>query len=123
MSEHRNIVQVLQHDWFKSNSEYYIDMELCDLTLHDYIHNRASFIGQHSDLSHHSPIFVFDDCSAHLNLLNVCAIINHIARGLEFIHQEHYTHRDIKPLNGKSCRNGRLIASALFSSNESMENR
>jgi serine/threonine protein kinase len=100
MSEHPNIVQVLQHDWFESNSDYYIDMELCDLTLQDYIHNRASFIGQHPDFSNHAPTFVSDNCSAHLNLLNIWTIIHHVAKGLEFIHQEHYTHRDIKPLNG-----------------------
>jgi serine/threonine protein kinase len=102
MAEHQNIVQVIQHDWFESSSGYFIDMELCSLTLHDYIHNRAPFIEKNPDLANHGPIFVSDDCSAHLKLLNIWSIINHIAQGLEFIHQEHYTHRDIKPLNSTS---------------------
>jgi serine/threonine protein kinase len=100
MSEHRNIVQVMQHDWFLSGSSYFIDMELCSLTLHDYIYNRPLFVQQNPDLTNHPPIFVVDDCSAHLNLLNVWSIISHIAQGLEFIHKEHYTHRDMKPQNG-----------------------
>jgi ankyrin repeat protein/serine/threonine protein kinase len=104
----------MQHNWFESSSDYYIDMELCNLTLQDYIHNRTSFIEQHPDFSNHAPIFVSDDCSAHLNLLNICTIIHHIAQGLEFIHQEHYTHRDIKPLNGNYNPNEILI-SVLYS--------
>lgn len=99
MSEHRYIVQVLQHDWFESDPGYFIDMELCVLTLHNYIYNRAPFIEQNPDLSINAPIFVLDDCSAHMKALNIWTIVNHIAQGLSFIHQENYTHRDIKPPN------------------------
>jgi serine/threonine protein kinase len=109
MSKHRNIVEVLRHGWFESNADGYIDMELCDLTLDNYIHNRASLIGQHFDFSNHAPLVVSDDCSAHLDLLNIWTIINDIAQGLEFIHQQHYTHRDIKPPNGNSYSLGILI--------------
>jgi serine/threonine protein kinase len=114
MSEHRHIVQVLQHDWFETNSDYYIDMELCSLTLHDYIHDRASFIERIPDLPNHAPIFVSDHCSVHLKLLNIWTIISHIAQGLDFIHGEHYTHRDIKPLNSK-CSSKSILISVLYS--------
>lgn len=122
MSEHWNIVQV--HDWFESNLGYFIDMELCDLTLHDYIHNRGTFVSENSNLLNDAPFFVLEECTAELKLLNVWNIIEHIAQGLEFIHQEHYTHRDIKPLNGNhSLLTRDTDLSSLFSSNESMENR
>jgi ankyrin repeat protein len=114
MSQHLNIVQVLQHDWFESNSDYFIDMELCTLTLQDYIHSRKTFIKQDSDLLNDAPIFVLDECSEHLRLLNIWTIISHIAQGLEYIHREHYTHRDIKPLNGNCCSNG-MLTSVLYS--------
>jgi serine/threonine protein kinase len=104
-SKHRNIVQVLRHDWFESTFGYFIDMELCSLTLHNYIYDRATAIEQNSDLSNHAPIFVWDDCSAHLKLLNILTIISHIAQGLDFIHGQHYTHRDIKPLNSTATLN------------------
>lgn len=99
-SKHRNIVQVMHHDWFESSFGYFIDMELCDLTLHEYINNRSIFVQQRSDFLN-PPIFVSDDCSMHLNLLNIWTIITHIAQGLEFIHRERYSHRDLKPPNSK----------------------
>jgi serine/threonine protein kinase len=121
MSEHRFIVQVLQHGWFESNSDYFIDMELCVLTLHDYIHNRAPFIEQNPDLSNHAQFFVADNCSAHLKVLNIWTIINHIAQGLSFIHQAHFTHRDIKPPNSNFVTLKRADYSTLLSSNKFME--
>jgi serine/threonine protein kinase len=100
MSGHQNIVQVLRDDWFESENDYFIDMELCSLTLHDYINDRPTFVNRTPDLLN-NPTFVEDDCSAHLKLLNIWTIVSHVAQGLAFIHRERYTHRDIKPLNSK----------------------
>jgi serine/threonine protein kinase len=98
MSEHRNIVQVLHHGWFQLYPDYFIDMELCSLTLYHYINKRATFVQQSPNLLS-DPTFVLDNCSTHLHLLNVLTIVDHIAQGLEFIHGEHYAHRDLKPAN------------------------
>jgi serine/threonine protein kinase len=98
MSKHRNIVQVIHHGCFHSDFVYFIDMELCSLTLQDYINKTATFVQQSPNLLNY-PTFVIDNCSIHLQILNVWTIINHIARGLEFIHGEHYAHRDLKPAN------------------------
>jgi serine/threonine protein kinase len=95
-SKHPNIVQVLQHGWFHSYS--FIDMELCGLTLDDYINARARLVEQCPSLLN-APTFVQDDCSIHPHLLNVWTIMDHIAEGLEFIHGERYAHRDLKPAN------------------------
>jgi serine/threonine protein kinase len=98
MSEHRNIVQVLQHGWLQSDSYYFIDMELCGLTLGDYINDRATFVQQSPNLLN-DPIFVPHDCPTQQHLLNVWTITHHIGQGLEFIHGEQYAHRDLKPDN------------------------
>jgi serine/threonine protein kinase len=75
-------------------------MELCSLTLHDYIYNRATFVQKSPNLLD-LPAFVLDNCSARLNLLNIWTIIHHICQGLGFIHGENYAHRDLKPANSK----------------------
>jgi serine/threonine protein kinase len=104
-SDHQHIVQVLQHGRFQSDSQYFIDMELCGLALDDYINDRARLVVQSPDLLNSNTFtFVQEDCSPRLHLLNVWTIIDHIAQGLEFIHGEHYAHRDLKPANSISSR-------------------
>jgi hypothetical protein len=39
---HVNIVQVLDHGPLSNTPYYFIDMELCDFNLHDYIHRETS---------------------------------------------------------------------------------
>jgi serine/threonine protein kinase len=96
-SGHKNIVQALGHDWLQSGSTCFVDLELCTLTLSDYIYRRSE---QTSDLFQGS-IFVSEDCSAQQKLINIWTIAHHIAQGLDYIHQMGYTHRDLKPVNGK----------------------
>jgi serine/threonine protein kinase len=95
---HGNIVQIFYHDWFKSGSIYFIDMELCTLNLHDYIY-RTDEYQRHASALSNDPTFVVGDSSPHLELINIWTIIDHIAKGLEFIHENQYIHRDLKPLN------------------------
>lgn len=91
---HQNIVQVLRYDWLHSGSTCFIDMELCTLTLSDYISRRSLFTEQTST-------FVSEDCSGEEKLINIWTVTHHIAQGLDYIHQLGYTHRDLKPANGK----------------------
>jgi serine/threonine protein kinase len=100
---HGNIVTVFTHDWlkFSFNQCYYIDMELCDFNLHDYINHNdslSSSIGS-LDLSL-APAIVSNDCSTVERLRNYFTIVTHIARGLEFLHTYKVVHRDLKPRNG-----------------------
>jgi len=93
---HQNIVQILQYDWLEPGSPwYFIDMEYCHITLHDYI--------RHTPLRHppwHYPTFTDPDADSQIIALNVSLIMFHIASGLEFLHSNAHVHRDLKPKNG-----------------------
>jgi serine/threonine protein kinase len=104
---HGNIVTILGHDWLRHsfNQCYYIDMELCDFSLYDYInyHKNSSTeglteitVGQPL-----SPTLVQKNCGTLERLQNLWTIGLHIARGLEFMHANKHAHRDFKPGNGK----------------------
>lgn len=77
---------------------FFIDMELCDVNLHDYIHRESG----DQTMAHlvHEPVFVSARSSPTDHLLNTCAILSHICRGVSHIHQQGYSHRDLKPANG-----------------------
>ena len=93
------IVQILPHGWFYSNSHYFIDMELCALNLDDYIYYKQEYSLRASELAD-EPTFVVESSSPHSKLRNIWTIIDHVGHGLEFIHEKHYVHRDLKPMNG-----------------------
>ena len=99
---HENIVSILDHGWFKFQFDFYfIDMELCDLSLRDYI-DYLRGTKPTGDLTKNSfiPVFVERDCSLLLRMRNMWMIGAHIASGLEFMHANEHVHRDLKPGNG-----------------------
>ena len=109
MAAHRNIVSILDHgkfdDWTR---DYFIDMELCDGTLRNYIdyHYHKTSI-EPTPVSFNSipafpPIFVQRDCDLLMRLRNMWAIGVHMASGLEFLHVHNLVHRDLNPCNGTS---------------------
>lgn len=108
---HSNIVTVLEHGWLVPVGFYYIDMELCDLTLSEYIHDeRAKYIRNCNDTSKLSTLAVFvkENSSLPLKLQNLWTIMNQIARGVDFIHKQHQVHGDLKPRNGTISLNSHL---------------
>jgi serine/threonine protein kinase len=93
---HVNIVQVLNHGYLSNPMFYFIDMvELCDLTLHDYVHPETP-----SKLPQSITRFVRGG-SWH-SVFQIWTVISHIARGVEYVHEKDHVHRDIKPRNGIS---------------------
>lgn len=101
---HPNIVVILQDGWktIPFVGEYYfIDMELCDLNLHDYIQGHRSMTLEVYDTLD-PRIFVPPECDILEKMRNVWAIMIHISQGLEFLHQYGQVHRDLKPRNSKS---------------------
>jgi serine/threonine protein kinase len=86
-------VQVLNHGLLPDSRYYFIDMELCDLSLHDFIHRRAP-----PKSSESIPHFV-RDAGPTLMVQQIWNIMREIANGVEYIHGQDQVHRDIKPAN------------------------
>jgi len=90
---HENIIQVYGHGLLRPNQLfYYIDMELCELHLGQYLRNEIK--GVRGLLEWPRVI-----SEGHLDFL-VCAIMQQIIRGLVFIHSKGEAHRDLTPQNG-----------------------
>jgi serine/threonine protein kinase len=96
---HPNIVTIFKHGWLHG-SLYAIDMELCDLSLDDYITGTRPLCqdGETPD-SALFPVFAGPDISAVERVLNIWTIMTQVAGGLEFIHDHDQVHRDLKPSN------------------------
>lgn len=104
-----SVVTIFRHGWLKFayHQCYYIDMELCNFSLYDYInyHNASetanlTIIDLEPQLG---PVVVKRNCEVMKRMANVITIGLHIARGLEFMHTNGHAHRDVKPRNG-SCK-------------------
>ena len=100
---HPNIVAILQdgretYQWI--GDIYFIDMELCDMNLHNYIHGERTVL-QEPDKPR-SPVFVLKDSDIKEKMRNAWEIMIHISKGLEFLHNQGQVHRDLKPSNGMS---------------------
>jgi serine/threonine protein kinase len=90
---HPHIISILDHGWLSYDSYYFIDMELCDLSLHDYI-----YVSQAAPVSGNS-VFVSKESDLLSTIQNIWIIQAQIADGLGFIHSQNLVHRDIKPRN------------------------
>lgn len=100
---HDNIIRILGHGWLpKPTSYFYIDMDLCDSNLHDYIYGAriVQHMGEHLD-NEPNPVYAPNDCTLLIKLRNVWTILTHICDGLNYIHKHGQIHRDLKPRNGK----------------------
>lgn len=95
---HDNVIAVLSHGWLIKDQFYFIDMDLLGFSLRDFIgYNFKSAVGSR----------FFDRRSSQddgLASLSLWCIVEHMARGLEFIHGKRELHRDIKPENGRPLK-------------------
>ena len=89
---HRNLVIVIAHGWLKNSFIYFIDMELCEATMADFIERKFP-----------DPKNPFKCPLTKRNIWNIWGIMEHISNGLEYIHSCGEVHRDLKPRNGL-CR-------------------
>jgi len=90
---HIHIVQVLAHGQLPNAPYYFIDMELCDLSLDDYIHREPS-----AEVSESMPYIIRGTGS--VSPLQIWVVMSQIAVAVEYIHRKGHVHRDIKPANG-----------------------
>ena len=123
---HANIIHILKHGWLKGEgSVYYLDMELADFSLKDYIDdlygktNSANFAVPSVPPS--PPVLVQKNSLIIDRLHNVCTISSHILSGLEFLHEQNQVHRDVKPDNGTVHNHSSVDSSSLLSSRTFME--
>src|SRR5271170_4748635 len=109
--DHGNIINILGHGWRpKPHSYFYIDMNLCDSNLHDYIYGtRLVEITQASLENNQSPVYTPRECPLLTKLRNTWAIMAHISDGLTFIHINGQVHRDLKPRNGSFTLELRMV--------------
>lgn len=102
---HPNIVTITRHGWMMSLNYYFIDMELCDLTLNDYISYFAGSTLTFEIVPSLQPAFVENGCGPIVRLHNIWTIGTHISRGLDFMHANGQVHRDLNPRNGTPWTN------------------
>jgi serine/threonine protein kinase len=90
---HENLTEIFEHGLLHENLPYYfIDMELCDINLDEYIYGRIIGIHglrdwQEAIHDRQVPFLIF-------------GIMQQILRGLIFMHSKNEIHRDLTPQNG-----------------------
>lgn len=102
-SSHPNIVQVLGLGQLRPDSTwFYIDMELCSISLETYMNADESLASL--------PKWVSES-------LQICDIFTQILNGLAFIHENGEVHRDLSPQNGTriEIESDLIPTSSLFS--------
>jgi serine/threonine protein kinase len=102
---HQNLVKVLQHGWMTlgmqhgwlpTGEKYFIDMELCDLDLYNYIYQTVQWT---TICSRERSTYFVATMSTDRRFRNIWSIMEQATRGVAFIHKQGEVHRDLKPTN------------------------
>jgi serine/threonine protein kinase len=91
---HANIVAVLKHG-ILDRGFYFLDMELCELSLDNYIQMSWTQM-----MKENVPHLTSSDLPPKTKTSHVWEIMEDITQGVAFIHQRGWIHRDLKPRNG-----------------------
>jgi len=93
---HENIVTVFNHGRFNATFPlYFIDMELCDINLEEYLLGTKSGIRGLVDRG--------TACKEGRHQFLILAIMQQLISGLSFIHSHDEVHRDMVLQNGNNC--------------------
>ena len=110
-----NMIQYIADGSIASNSDYFIDMELCDFDLDQYINGACNVSGVHG-----LPVWNTDNPDIFL----IIAIMQQLLSGLAFMHKEGKVHRDLDPRNSKVHHFAQyLIVSTILGNRRVVENR
>ena len=122
---HPNIVKVLRDGELVPGRLFYIDMELCDFNLHEFIRTRTSPTERLESEDAFVKFPKFGVLSKGLTRLNVTwTIMADIASGLAFIHGKDCIHGDLNPRNGFLRQyNGPNFVSVVLQKRRTLENR
>jgi serine/threonine protein kinase len=85
---HKNLVHIFGHNSMPRSFNYYIDMELCNGDLDNWI--RTNHVGSYYELPRSQYIGTLEE---------IADILIDIVRGVNFIHCHGEVHRDLKPQN------------------------
>jgi len=89
---HKNLIKVYGWGEFPNATYHFIDMELCDFNLEEYLLCRV----KENDDSRVPP-----ECRpTEFGAVQIWDIMRQIAEGVAFIHSYGHVHRDLKPQNG-----------------------
>jgi serine/threonine protein kinase len=105
---HQNIIAVLHLGELASSQHYFIDMELCDLNLHQFIDRTNP-----PNPSESIPYFI-KDATPPLRARQIWNVMKQIASGTKYLHGLRIVHRDLKPAN--SMLFSFVLAKHLYSS-------
>jgi len=86
-----HIVTVYRHDKLPNSPYYFIDMELCDMNLEEYMYRERSPDREMLQLQSSLPLA--------LDIRMIWNIMRDITNDVAFIHNHMEVHRDIKPTN------------------------
>ena len=94
-----NVILILRKNWQQKEPNYYVDTELCEASLEQYIRYKEPFS---YELDSNPRLFDAPDLGR--GIWNVWDIMEQISSGLEFIHNSKYLHLNLKPRNGKPTK-------------------
>jgi serine/threonine protein kinase len=110
-----NMIQYIADGAIVSNSVYFIDMELCDINLSEYIGGTRKVTGVHG-----LPLWNKENPDIFL----ITTLMQQLLSGLKFMHEQGKVHRDLDPRNGNAlCVARGLIFSVIFGDGWVVENR
>lgn len=87
-----NLTQVFRHGWLPDINHYFIDMELCDFDLENYIKGADNYLISDEQRS-------LTRLQGKRGPYDIVQIAKQIANGVAFIHLHNKVHRDLKPKN------------------------
>jgi serine/threonine protein kinase len=97
---HKNIVAMIERGKFPLAGYYFLDMELCDLSLENYIQRKWT------PLMEQKVSYFTVEIPSRMKIAHIWDIMEDVTRGLSFIHNHKEIHRDLKPRNSmpSSCK-------------------